>query len=84
VTLTNNGKSTLVIDSIKLSGAFKENTSCGKSLRAGAKCNIRVLFQPTTTGSFSGLVTIDDSASSKPLYVELLGAGTAISSRPPL
>ncbi len=82
VTLTNSGKSTLVIDSIKVSGAFKESTTCGKSLRAGTKCNISVLFQPTTTGSFSGLVTINDSASSKPQYIELLGAGTALELSP--
>lgn len=78
VTLTNSGKSTLVIGSIKVSGAFKESTTCGKSLAAGAKCTISALLEPTTTGLLTGLITLADSASSKPQYIELSGAGTGI------
>jgi hypothetical protein len=82
VTLTNNGKSTLSITSIKASGPFKQNNTCGNVVAAGAKCTISALFQPTTTGSLTGLVTLIDSASSKPQYIELLGAGTAIKLSP--
>src|SRR6266849_10858325 len=78
VTLTNNGKSALSISSIKVSGEFKESSTCGKSLAAGAQCTVSSLFQPTTTGSLTGLITLVDSASSKPQFIELLGAGTAI------
>src|SRR6266852_3242954 len=78
VTLRNNGKSSLSISSIKVSGEFKESSTCGKSLAAGAQCTISALFQPTTLGSLTGLVTLIDSASSKAQYIELLGAGTAI------
>ncbi len=78
VTLTNNGVSSLSISSIKVSGEFKESTTCGKSLAAGAQCTISALFQPTTLGALTGLVTLIDSASSKAQYIELLGAGTAI------
>jgi len=82
VTLRNKGKSTLSITSIKVSGSFKQNNTCGKSVAAGAKCTISALFQPTTTGSLTGLITLNDSASSKPQYIELLGAGTAIKLSP--
>ncbi len=82
VTLRNNGKSSLSISSIKVSGEFKESSTCGKSLAAGAQCTISALFQPTTLGSLTGLVTLIDSASSKAQYIELLGAGTAIKLSP--
>ena len=82
VTLTNTGKSPLSISSINVSGPFKASNTCGGSLAAGAKCTISGLFQPTTTGSLTGLVTLVDSASSKPQYIELLGAGTAIKLSP--
>lgn len=82
VTLMNSGKSSLSISSIKVSGSFKESNTCGKSVAAGAKCTISALFQPTTTGSLAGLITLIDSASSKPQYIELLGAGTAIKLSP--
>jgi hypothetical protein len=78
VTLTNGGKSSLSIASIKVSGQFKGSNTCGKSLAAGARCDISILSQPTTTGSQSGLITLVDSASSKPQYIELSGAGTSI------
>ena len=78
VTLTNNGKSALSISSIKASAQFKESNTCGKSVAAGVQCTISVLSQPTTTGSLTGLITLIDSASSKPQYIELIGAGTAI------
>ncbi len=82
VTLTNLGKSTLSISSIKVSGPFKSSNSCGKFLATGAHCTISTLFQPTTTGSLTGLVTLIDSASTKPQFIELLGAGTAIKLSP--
>jgi len=82
VTLTNSGKSSLSITSIKVSGPFKQGNTCGKSVAAGAKCTISTLLQPTTTGSLTGLITLMDSASSKPQYIELLGAGTAIKLSP--
>jgi hypothetical protein len=82
VTLTNSGKTSLSISSIKVSGPFKQSNTCGSSLAPGAKCTISALFQPTTTGSLSGLLTLTDGASSKPQYVELLGDGTGIKLSP--
>jgi hypothetical protein len=82
VTLTNNGKSRLSITSIRVSGPFKQSSACAASLAPGAKCTISALFQPTTPGSLTGLVTLTDSASGTPQYVELLGTGTGIKLSP--
>jgi hypothetical protein len=74
--LTNTGSKALSVSSIKLSGAaaFEIRDTCGKSVRAGATCDISVLFKPKGAGTFNGLITLIDSASSKPQYIELMGA----------
>jgi hypothetical protein len=82
VTLTNSGTSPLSTSSIKASGPFKEKNTCGPTLAAGAACTISAWFQPTTTGKLTGTVTLVDSASSQPQFVELLGAGTGIELSP--
>lgn len=76
--LTNNGKSPLSIGSIKSSGPFQLNNTCGRSVAVGASCSISVQFKPTKAGTFSGLVTIFDSASAKPQYVELTSSATVV------
>jgi len=76
LTLTNNGKKTLSITSITVSGAaFKVRDTCGTSVRAGASCNISVLFKPPRAGSYTGLITLVDSASARPQFIELSGSG---------
>jgi hypothetical protein len=75
VTLTNTGKSALRISSMKASSQFGVTSTCGSSVAAGAKCSISVTFSPTSTGAKSGMVTINDSASSKPQVIELSGTG---------
>jgi hypothetical protein len=73
--LTNTGSKALSIGSIKVSGTiFQIRDTCGKSLRAGASCDISVLFKPKGAGTYTGLITLTDSASSKPQYIELSGA----------
>jgi hypothetical protein len=74
VKLTNNGKKTLSINSIKESGAaFQMHETCGSSLRAGASCSISVLFKLKSAGTYTGLITLVDGASSKPQFIELSG-----------
>jgi FG-GAP-like repeat len=76
LTLTNSATKTLLIKSIKVSGtAFKVRDTCGNSVRAGANCKISVLFDPPRSGTYTGLITLIDSASSKPQYIELSGSG---------
>lgn len=78
VTLTNNGNTPLSMGAFTASGPFRQSNTCGASVAAGAHCTISVAFQPTTTGRQTGLITLNDSASTKPQFVELLGAGTGI------
>jgi hypothetical protein len=76
VILTNNGSTTLRISSMKASGQFGMSSTCGSSVVAGASCTISVTFSPTSKGAKSGTVTINDSASSKPMVIEISGTGT--------
>lgn len=76
VTLTNTGKIPLTISSMKLAGQFAMSSTCGKGVAAGKSCTISVTFSPQSQGAKSGTVTINDSASSKPMVIELSGTGT--------
>jgi FG-GAP-like repeat len=72
--LTNDGTKSLSISAITVSGsAFKIRSACGNSIRAGASCDITVLFKPEKAGTYTGLITLRDSASSKPQFIELSG-----------
>jgi hypothetical protein len=75
VTLTNEGKASLSITSIKTTGEFGATSSCGKSVAAKASCTISVTFSPKGAGEMSGTVQIQDSASSKPQVIALSGRG---------
>lgn len=76
VKLTNTGSAQLKISSMKTSSQFEMTSTCGSSVAAGGTCTISVSFSPTSTGAKSGTVTINDSASSKPMVIELSGTGT--------
>ncbi|MGH9495713.1 MAG: FG-GAP-like repeat-containing protein [Candidatus Sulfotelmatobacter sp.] len=75
VTLTNEGKATLSITSIRATGEFGATSTCGKTVAAKASCTISVTFSPKAAGVFSGTVQISDSASSKPQVIALSGKG---------
>ena len=76
VRLTNTGTTTLKISSMKATGQFAMTSTCGSSVAPGANCAISVTFSPQSKGAKSGTVTINDSASSKPMVIELSGTGT--------
>ena len=76
VTLTNTGKNELKIASVKASVGFGVTSTCGSGVASGAKCTISATFSPTKKGAAQGTVTIIDSASTKPMVIELLGTGT--------
>lgn len=78
-TLTNNGKSSLTISSITLGGkSFGMEATCTKSVAPGGSCSISATFTPRAQGNSNGTVSIKSSASSKPLVVDLIGAGTVV------
>jgi len=75
VTLKNTGSTTLTINSIGVSGAFAQTNNCGATLAAGHTCTINVTFTPTTTGPFSGTLTVTDNATNSPQTTSLSGTG---------
>jgi hypothetical protein len=83
VKLTNNGATSLSINSIKVSGPFHTTDTCGAAVAAGTSCTISSTFSPVKPGLQQGLITIVDSASSKPQVVEVSGMGTALKLSPP-
>jgi hypothetical protein len=74
--LTNNGPGALSIASMKASGSFQMSSTCGQSVPSGQSCSLSAWFRPESAGNFTGLITIRDSASSKPQFVELAGSAT--------
>lgn len=82
LTVTNTAASPMKISSIQTNVPFAQTNDCGHSLAADSTCTIRITFKPTIIGTSEGLLTISDSASSKPEVVELSGAGTIVSLAP--
>jgi hypothetical protein len=76
VTVTNTGALAVDISNVAVSPAdFSIVNSCGASLAAGATCSIGVSFNPATSGSKPGTLTISNSASTTPQTVALDGMG---------
>jgi len=83
VTLTNTATTTLNISSItETSSQFNMTTTCGSSVAPGANCTFTVSFQPQSKGGHSGIISIRDSASTKPQVIELTGVATVVSVSP--
>ena len=83
VTLTNTATTTLTISSItQTSKQFNLTTTCGSSVAPGGNCSFTVTFQPQSKGVQSGMISIRDSASSKPQVIELTGVGTVVTVSP--
>src|SRR5258708_14002959 len=83
VRLTTTGNSPLVITSISQPSApFAESTLAGAlchllpaTLAPRAYCTITVTFSPTSTGSFTGSVSIADNATGSPQQISVSGQG---------
>lgn len=83
VTLTNNGAQAVSIGSVKVTGQYRESSaSCGGTIPASGSCVISVVFEPEGAGRQVGSITLVDSASSKPQFVELSGSGTVVKALP--
>lgn len=78
LSLTNTGLSPLSIVSMKISGSFQMSSTCGESLPSGESCSVSSWFKSGSAGLFTGLITVRDSASSRPQFVELTGSATAV------
>jgi hypothetical protein len=83
VQLTNSGNATLTITSVTATPAdFAPLSTCGSSLAPGASCSIGVFFDPTTSGTRNGTLTVTDSASDSPQTASLTGVGQDFSMTP--
>jgi hypothetical protein len=84
VVVTNGGQADLSITGITISGEnvadFVQTNNCPiapSELAQRARCEIRVTFSPTVTGTLSAAVNIADNASGSPQTVSLKGVSTA-------
>lgn len=79
ITVTNTGNATVTFTSIQVtgtnSGNFGESDNCVPTLTQGNTCTIYVTFSPTTAGSYSAAVTLNDNAANNPQSVALTGTG---------
>jgi hypothetical protein len=83
VTLKNTGDAVLTITKVTASPSdFAPLSSCGNSVVPGATCSIGVFFDPTTSGTRDGVLSVTDSASSSPQTVPLSGTGQDFSLAP--
>ena len=81
VKLTNGGTAALNISSIAISGNFGQTNNCGTSVAAGSFCTINVTFDPQSTGTLTGTLTVTDNANGvtgATQSVSLSGTGTGI------
>lgn len=81
VTITNTGTSTLDISSITVTGDFTQTNTCGATfnvLNVGQSCSVSVVFAPTSSGSRTGTLSINDTATGSPQAVSLSGTGLAL------
>jgi len=83
VVVTNSGQADLSITGISISGEnvadFAQTNNCPMApsvLAPRSRCEIRVTFNPTVTGTLSAAVNIADNASGSPQTVGLKGVST--------
>jgi len=83
-TITNSGTADMTFTSVKSSGTPFRMTgnTCTGSLAPGAQCSITADFTAKTIGLASGTITINDSASSKPQFIQLVGQSTSLGISP--
>ncbi len=74
VTVTNTSTSSVTFGTVQATAPFVATNGC-TTLAAGAQCTISVTFAPTSTGHFTGTLSISDNASGSPQVVSLVGWG---------
>jgi hypothetical protein len=79
VSLSNEGKIDLQIESISVHGEFSTTDNCVSSspLPPGGSCSIDVVFSPSKVGTQNGIVEIKNNAMMVSARVRLTGKGTA-------
>ncbi|MGD0554784.1 MAG: choice-of-anchor D domain-containing protein, partial [Streptosporangiaceae bacterium] len=75
VTVSNPGGTAQTISSVSVSGQYAQTNNCGSSLAANASCTVDVTFAPTSGGTQSGTLTVENSSPTPSLAVSLSGLG---------
>jgi hypothetical protein len=79
-TLINAGSASLGIASIEAGANFTQTNDCGTLLPSGGgNCTIQVAFAPTTLGTTTERITINDSAPGSPHHITVTGTGVVSS-----
>jgi FG-GAP-like repeat/Abnormal spindle-like microcephaly-assoc'd, ASPM-SPD-2-Hydin/FG-GAP repeat len=79
VTVANTGDAPFNISSVTASAGFVPLSTCGSNVQPSFSCAIGIFFDPSTTGSQSGELTIVDNLPASQQLVALSGNGTQIS-----
>ncbi len=78
LTITNSGVTPLSISSLLTSGNYNEQGgNCVTTLQPATNCTATVTFVPTTTGTQTGTLTVNDNAPASPQALPLTGVGTS-------
>jgi hypothetical protein len=76
VTLVNSGGIPLTVNSITASGGFTQTNGCaGNVIQPSTTCSIAVSFSPALPGTYSGQITVADTAPASPQVITLSGTG---------
>ncbi|MGC2512659.1 MAG: choice-of-anchor D domain-containing protein, partial [Acidobacteriaceae bacterium] len=76
VTVTNTGSTSLTVSNISIIGDFLETDNCGSAIAANGTCQISVTFDPSTSGTRTGTLTVPGNIASGQETVSLSGTGT--------
>jgi hypothetical protein len=83
VIVSNTGGYALTITNVTPSPAdFGVTNNCTNTVQPGANCTINAFFDPTASGTRTGVLTITDNATGSPQSVTLTGAGSDFSIAP--
>ena len=81
ITLSNTGSGPLTISTIALSGTnsadFKQSTTCGATVAAGATCTFSLTFSPGVQGVRTAALTLTTNVAGSASTVSLSGTGLA-------
>jgi hypothetical protein len=80
VTVTNMSSTAVTFSGAVITGpapkSYSETNTCGSLIAPGASCTVSVTFAPTTTGTRSAVLNLQDSGGGSPQTVTLTGTGT--------
>jgi hypothetical protein len=79
VTLTNSGNSSVTISNVTVAGAGfgASGASAGLILSSGQSASLTATFDPASSGSATGSITVTSNATNSPAVIALSGTGAA-------